>query len=116
MSSGPVRRSSGFFPKRRPSAGGAAPDFRPRSRRPDRKSTRLNSSHGYISYAVNPDLPPFPTRRSSDLTGFRPADRLPIARELGDTSLAFLTHPTLSPADVERTCAAIERVFSEATA
>src|SRR5687768_6465969 len=33
----------------------------------DRKSTRLNSSHGYISYAVSPDRHPFPTRRSSDL-------------------------------------------------
>src|SRR5437868_2695646 len=36
----------------------------------DRKSTRLNSSHVSISYAVfctHRDLPPFPTRRSSDL-------------------------------------------------
>src|SRR5687768_8776482 len=38
----------------------------------DRKSTRLNSSHGYISYAVfcyhhHPHLHSFPTRRSSDL-------------------------------------------------
>jgi len=33
----------------------------------DRKSTRLNSSHGYISYAVHRDLHSFPTRRSSDL-------------------------------------------------
>src|SRR5437870_2166964 len=41
--------------------------------RKDRKSTRLNSSHVAISYAVfclsalPPALPPFPTRRSSDL-------------------------------------------------
>src|SRR5206468_3706586 len=36
----------------------------------DRKSTRLNSSHDQISYAVaNPDLHSFPTRRSSDLMG-----------------------------------------------
>src|SRR5207245_2220431 len=38
----------------------------------DRKSTRLNSSHGSISYAVycyghHRNLHPFPTRRSSDL-------------------------------------------------
>src|SRR5437773_2065318 len=33
----------------------------------DRKSTRLNSSHITISYAVLSDLPSFPTRRSSDL-------------------------------------------------
>src|SRR5438034_1213785 len=38
----------------------------------DRKSTRLNSSHTVISYAVfSPHLAlhPFPTRRSSDLRG-----------------------------------------------
>src|SRR5690348_7902432 len=34
---------------------------------PDRKSTRLNSSHPSISYAVPRALPSFPTRRSSDL-------------------------------------------------
>src|SRR5947207_3126458 len=33
----------------------------------DRKSTRLNSSHTVISYAVHRDLHSFPTRRSSDL-------------------------------------------------
>src|SRR5690242_2344183 len=33
----------------------------------DRKSTRLNSSHMSISYAVHRDLHSFPTRRSSDL-------------------------------------------------
>src|SRR5687768_8242951 len=40
----------------------------------DRKSTRLNSSHGYISYAVfcyPRDLHSFPTRRSSDLVFWR---------------------------------------------
>jgi dTDP-4-amino-4,6-dideoxygalactose transaminase len=49
-------------------------------------------------------------------TGLRPPDRLPVARELGETSLAFLTHPTLSADDIARTCSAIERVFSEAEA
>src|SRR5438034_864380 len=33
----------------------------------DRKSTRLNSSHTVISYAVHDELHSFPTRRSSDL-------------------------------------------------
>src|SRR5262245_59668624 len=33
----------------------------------DRKSTRLNSSHLGISYAVHRHRHPFPTRRSSDL-------------------------------------------------
>ena len=30
-----------------------------------------------------------------DNTGFRPASRLPVARELGENSLMFLVHPTL---------------------
>src|SRR5439155_1382173 len=53
---------------------------RRRARRRDRKSTRLNSSHVAISYAVfclkhhsRPRaLPPFPTRRSSDLSPLAP--------------------------------------------
>jgi dTDP-4-amino-4,6-dideoxygalactose transaminase len=49
-------------------------------------------------------------------TGLRPANRLPVARELGETSIMFLTHPTLTSSDVKRTCAAIKRVFSEAAA
>src|SRR5687768_14270926 len=48
---------------------------KPSSRKPceidsaseDRKSIRLNSSHGYISYAAPRHLHSFPTRRSSDL-------------------------------------------------
>jgi dTDP-4-amino-4,6-dideoxygalactose transaminase len=54
--------------------------------------------------------------KAFDGTGLRPAERLQVARELGETSLMFLTHPTLTPGDVERTCKAIERVFSEAAA
>lgn len=49
-------------------------------------------------------------------TPWRPDERLPVARELGETSLAFLTHPTLTGEDVDRVCAAIEQVFGEASA
>jgi dTDP-4-amino-4,6-dideoxygalactose transaminase len=54
--------------------------------------------------------------KAFDGTGLGPSERLPVARELGETSLAFLTHPTLTAGDIERTCAAIRRVFSEASA
>lgn len=42
---------------------------------------------------------------------WRPAERLPVARELGETSLMFLVHPTLTDADVEDVCRAVEKVF-----
>src|SRR5436190_1110299 len=45
----------------------------------DRKSTRLNSSHTVNSYAVHRRLPPFPTRRSSDLPGCEAACPPPSA-------------------------------------
>ena len=54
--------------------------------------------------------------KAFDGTGLRPTERLPVARELGETSLMFLTHPTLTGDDIGRTCEAIERVFAEAAA
>ena len=42
---------------------------------------------------------------------FRPAARLPSARELGETSVAFHVHPTLEHADIEDTCMAVEKVM-----
>lgn len=54
--------------------------------------------------------------RAFDGTGWRPAERLPVARELGETSIAFLVHPTLTDAEVEKTCAAIDSVMLKATA
>jgi dTDP-4-amino-4,6-dideoxygalactose transaminase len=53
--------------------------------------------------------------KAFDGTGLRPAERLPNARELGETSLMFLVHPTLTDAEVERTCAAIDKVMSAAS-
>lgn len=53
--------------------------------------------------------------KAFDGTGWRPADRLPTARELGETSIAFLVHPTLTDGEVQKTCAAIEKVMSQAT-
>lgn len=38
-----------------------------------------------------------------DATSFRPQNRLPIARELGETSLMFLVHPTLTASEIEKT-------------
>ena len=46
---------------------------------------------------------------------WRPKSRLPIARELGETSLMFLVHPTLKPEDVAFTCDVVNQVMHEAT-
>jgi dTDP-4-amino-4,6-dideoxygalactose transaminase len=37
------------------------------------------------------------------------------AKELGETSLMFLVHPTLTHEDMENTCKAVEKVMREAT-
>jgi hypothetical protein len=47
--------------------------------------------------------------------GLAPAKRLPTARELGETSLMFLVHPTLSEQDMNDTCRAVEKVFKQAS-
>lgn len=43
-------------------------------------------------------------------SGFRPPHRLPVAKELGETSLMFLVHPTLEPKHLNMTCDALEHV------
>ena len=48
-------------------------------------------------------------------TGWAPPQRLPGAIELGDTSLMFLTHPTLSDDDVSRICEAVTAVLELAS-
>lgn len=54
--------------------------------------------------------------KAFDNTGWRPAERLPVAKELGETSLMFLVHPTLKPEEIEKTCTAIRAVMSQAQA
>lgn len=46
----------------------------------------------------------------------RPMHRLPVAVELGKTSLMFLVHPTLTEADLTGTADAVEKVLTYATA
>ncbi len=46
---------------------------------------------------------------------WRPAKRLSVARELGETSLMFLVHPTLRDVDIDATCDAVSVVMRTAT-
>jgi dTDP-4-amino-4,6-dideoxygalactose transaminase len=54
--------------------------------------------------------------KAFDGTGFRPLQRLPAAMELGETSIAFLVHPTLTGDELSSARNAIEQVLSEASA
>ncbi|MER3489790.1 MAG: aminotransferase [Meiothermus sp.] len=53
--------------------------------------------------------------KAFEKAGLRPAERLPIARQLGETSLMFLVHPTLQPEHIEATAAAVEQVMEQAS-
>ncbi|MBV2132966.1 DegT/DnrJ/EryC1/StrS aminotransferase family protein [Pseudomonas sp. MAP12] len=52
--------------------------------------------------------------KAFDNTSLRPAERLPVARELGETSLMLLVHPTLTDAEIDKTCAVLAAVMDEA--
>ncbi len=47
-------------------------------------------------------------------SGLVPPQRLPVAAELGETSLMFLVHPTLRPSDIDRTIEVVREVAERA--
>jgi dTDP-4-amino-4,6-dideoxygalactose transaminase len=53
--------------------------------------------------------------KAFDNTGFRPKERLINAKELGETSLMFLVHPTLTKDEIQQTCDAITSVMNLTT-
>ena len=53
--------------------------------------------------------------KAFDNTGFRPKERLPNAKELGESSLTFLVHPTLTEDEIKQTCDAITSTMELAT-
>lgn len=52
--------------------------------------------------------------KAFDGTGWRPEQSLPVARELGETSLMFLVHPTLTDAEIEKSCRVLKAVMQVA--
>lgn len=50
----------------------------------------------------------------SDGRTWRPRERLAVAKQLGETSLMFLVHPTLSSSDIDLTCQVLEDVMEQA--
>jgi dTDP-4-amino-4,6-dideoxygalactose transaminase len=54
--------------------------------------------------------------KAFDGTPWRPKERLPVARELGETSLMMLVHPTLTAAEMDKACAVLDEVLGMAEA
>lgn len=54
--------------------------------------------------------------KAFDGTGWRPESRLPVARSLGESSIMFLVHPTLTSAEIDKTCSVIRQVMGQACA
>lgn len=52
--------------------------------------------------------------KAFDGTGWRPEVPLPVARELGDCSLMFLVHPTLTEGEIDKTCGVLKDVMTRA--
>lgn len=52
--------------------------------------------------------------KAFDNTGWRPAASLPVAKELGETSLMFLVHPTLTEGEIAKTCDVVREVLGMA--
>ena len=53
--------------------------------------------------------------KAFDHTNWRPPKALPIAHELGETSLMLLVHPTLTQAEINKTRDVLEKVFGRAS-
>jgi dTDP-4-amino-4,6-dideoxygalactose transaminase len=53
--------------------------------------------------------------KAFDDTGWRPSHRLPVARELGETALMFLVHPTLTEAEISKSSTVIQQVMTQAS-
>jgi len=53
--------------------------------------------------------------KSFEVSQFRPKNRLPNAKKLGEDSLMFLVHPTLSSFEIKKTCDVISNVMRRAS-
>jgi len=49
--------------------------------------------------------------KAFDNTGWRPEKSLPNAKALGETSLMFLVHPTLTQQEIDKTCEVLKKVL-----
>jgi dTDP-4-amino-4,6-dideoxygalactose transaminase len=75
--------------------------------------SRLRGNDGECGSAHNFQGRPFDKLRDRAETGSE--FRLPVARELGETSLMFLVHPTLSQQNIDDTIRVIKDIMAQAT-
>ena len=52
--------------------------------------------------------------KAFDNTNLRPKERLPVAKELGESSIVFLVHPTLSEKEMQKIAESSSKVFDKA--
>jgi dTDP-4-amino-4,6-dideoxygalactose transaminase len=53
--------------------------------------------------------------KAFDKTVWRPDQRMLVAKELGETSIMFLVHPTLTDSEIQKTCDVLTRVMKNAS-
>lgn len=54
--------------------------------------------------------------KAFDDTPWRPVKALPVAKKLGETSLMFLVHPTLTSSEIDKTCNILKETMQKAVA
>lgn len=87
------------------------------------KKLSLNWSRDQLIDAINTEGVPCYSGSCSEVylekafegTKFRPIERLPIAKELGETSLMFLVHPTISAEDMRLAAGKVSKILSLAS-
>jgi len=53
--------------------------------------------------------------KAFDNTAFRPSESLPIAKELGETSIMFQVHPTITDKQMDKVCTVFKEVLQKAS-
>lgn len=79
----------------------------------DRIITELNAQGVPVLHGSCPEIY---LEKAFDGTPWRPETRLSVARDLGETSLMFLTHPTMTDEEIENHATAIAKIMAEAAA
>ena len=53
--------------------------------------------------------------KAFDDTDFKPKNRLPVAKKLGETSIMFMVHPTLKEEEMDFICETVQQILVKAS-